>query len=81
MILRPQVDDFGASYMGLSLRADFRPVFIKLGMTLIRDVDGDRSRRVIIAGNARIAAELDATIIAEGVETAAEAYALSDLGI
>ncbi|MCF5547323.1 EAL domain-containing protein, partial [Pseudomonas salomonii] len=44
------IDDFGAGYSGLNLLADFQPDLIKLDMALIRDVDQDRVRQVIVQG-------------------------------
>ncbi len=44
------IDDFGAGHSGLNLLADFQPDLIKLDMALIRDVDRDRVRQVIVRG-------------------------------
>ena len=75
------IDDFGAGYSGLNLLADFQPDLIKLDMALIRDVDQDRVRQAIVRGIVTICAELDVTVIAEGIESAGERDFLADCGI
>ncbi|MCU1760443.1 EAL domain-containing protein [Pseudomonas sp. 14P_8.1_Bac3] len=75
------IDDFGAGYSGLNLLADFQPDLIKLDMALIRDVDRDRVRQAIVRGVVTICAELDVTVIAEGIESAGERDFLADCGI
>jgi len=78
---RTAIDDFGAGHSGLALLADFQPDTVKLDMALIRGVDGDRARRVIIRHIAALCAELGCAVVAEGVETPGELHALRDLGI
>lgn len=75
------IDDFGAGHSGLNLLADFQPDLIKLDMALIRDVDRDRVRQVIVRGIVTICAELDVTVIAEGIESAGERDFLADCGV
>ncbi|MEX3774959.1 EAL domain-containing protein [Pseudomonas sp. MYb118] len=75
------IDDFGAGHSGLNLLADFQPDLIKLDMALIRDVDRDRVRQVIVRGIVTICAELNVTVIAEGIESAGERDFLADCGI
>ncbi|VVN84695.1 EAL domain-containing protein [Pseudomonas fluorescens] len=75
------IDDFGSGYSGLNLLADFQPDLIKLDMALIRDVDRDRVRQAIVRGIVAMCAELDITVIAEGIESAGERDFLDDCGI
>ncbi|MGY2440775.1 S6 modification regulatory phosphodiesterase RimA [Pseudomonas sp. SDO52101_S400] len=75
------IDDFGAGYSGLNLLADFQPDLIKLDMALIRDIDRDRVRQAIVRGIVTICADLDVTVIAEGIESAGERDFLADCGI
>ncbi len=75
------VDDFGAGYAGLSALAGFQPDLLKLDMGLIRGIDTDPVRRAIVAGVVTIADGIGSTLLAEGVETAAEYRALRALGI
>ncbi|OPA94940.1 diguanylate phosphodiesterase [Pseudomonas fluorescens] len=75
------IDDFGAGYSGLNLLADFQPDLIKLDMALIRDVDQDRVRQVIVQGIVTICEQLGVTVIAEGIESAGERDFLHGCGI
>lgn len=75
------IDDFGAGYAGLGLLSDFRTDLVKLDMKLVRGLDADPTRRAIVRGIVSVCAELGVQVIAEGVETAGEAWAVRDLGI
>lgn len=75
------IDDFGAGYSGLDMFAQFAPDELKLDMGLIRGIDGDARRQAIVRATVGMSAELDTLLIAEGVETAAEAATLRDLGV
>ncbi|MGH1574497.1 EAL domain-containing protein [Methylobacterium sp. P31] len=75
------LDDFGAGFAGLSLLANFRPDLIKIDMDLLRGIDTDSGRHAIVSGIVAIARALGVTVLAEGVETAAELGALRGLGI
>ena len=75
------LDDFGAGYAGLSLLADFQPDLIKIDMHLLRGIDASRARQAIVAGLMQIARALDITVIAEGIETAAELAVLRAAGV
>ncbi|WP_267354404.1 MULTISPECIES: EAL domain-containing protein [unclassified Methylobacterium] len=75
------LDDFGAGFAGLSLLANFRPDLIKIDMDVLRGLDTDAGRHAIVSGVVGIARALDVTVLAEGIETAAEREALRALGI
>lgn len=75
------VDDFGAGYAGLNFIATFQPDIIKIDMHLIRGIDQSKSRQAIIKAVVRMCEELHITIIAEGIETAAERDMLASYGI
>jgi EAL domain-containing protein (putative c-di-GMP-specific phosphodiesterase class I) len=75
------LDDFGAGYAGLSLLADFQPDAIKLDMALVRGIDPSLPRRMIVGSVKRLCDEMDIRVVAEGVETEAEARALEAIGI
>ncbi len=75
------IDDFGAGHSGLDMFARFIPDEIKLDMQLVRGVDEDRRRQAIIRAVVGMCEELDTLVIAEGVETAAEAASLRSLGV
>lgn len=75
------IDDFGAGYAGLTLLADFQPDLIKLDMGLLRHLDRDPTRRIIVRNLVRMCEEMRIMVIAEGVETAQERDVLRDAGI
>ena len=75
------IDDFGAGHAGLDLFALFAPDMVKIDMELVRGIDDDRRRQAIVRGIVAICAELDTTVIGEGIETQAECDTLADLGI
>lgn len=75
------IDDFGAGYAGLNLLAELRPDLVKLDMGLIRQLDQDRTRRVICRGIIQVCRELGMEVIAEGVETRDEMRCLQDLDV
>lgn len=75
------LDDFGAGYAGLQLLADFQTDFIKLDMALIRNIDTDMPRRMIVESIVKLCRRMDIAIIAEGIETPGELAAIRDMGI
>jgi EAL domain-containing protein (putative c-di-GMP-specific phosphodiesterase class I) len=75
------VDDAGAGYASLRHILELRPTFAKLDISLVRDIDGDELRQAMAAGLNYFALRTGCRLIAEGVETAAEAEMLLRLGI
>lgn len=78
---RIAIDDVGAGYSGLRHLVDLRPDLLKLDMGLTRNVDTDQARDALVQAMVAFAAKLGSRIIAEGVETAAEAATLRQLGV
>lgn len=75
------LDDFGAGYAGLNLLAEIQTDIIKLDWALIRHIDQDKIRQVIVKGILQICNELSITVIGEGVETYEELSFLQSLGV
>lgn len=75
------IDDFGAGHSGLDRFARFAPDEVKLDMELVRDIGSDPRRQAIVRAVAGLCAELNTLLIAEGIETAAEAATLRGLGV
>jgi EAL domain-containing protein (putative c-di-GMP-specific phosphodiesterase class I) len=67
------IDDFGAGYAGLGLLTDFQPHIIKIDIKLVRDIDTNVVKQAIVAGILMTMKKLGVVVIAEGVETGAEA--------
>ena len=75
------IDDFGAGYAGMNLLATFQPDYIKLDMDLIRGIDRNRAKQVIVRGILQIAEDLGIKPICEGIETEAEYETLREFGV
>lgn len=75
------VDDAGTGYSGLSTVAALKPDFIKVDMSLVRDVDKDPVRRALMETMVTLANRIGSEIIAEGIETKGEACALTEIGV
>ncbi|MDY8108806.1 EAL domain-containing protein [Fulvimarina sp. 2208YS6-2-32] len=75
------LDDFGAGYAGLGLLADFQPDLIKIDMHLVRDIDTSPARQAILSAMLFVARELNITVLAEGIESHAEATTLRAAGV
>jgi len=74
------IDDLGAGYNSLAMLADLQPRYIKLDMSLVRNVDREPRKQRLVSLMATFAEATNATLIAEGVETAEEAKALVECG-
>ena len=79
--LRLAVDDAGAGYASLSHVLRLRPDIIKLDRSLVCDVANDHARRTLIVAFTLLGIDIGATVTAEGVETAEELAAVTDLGV
>jgi len=77
---RIAIDDLGAGYAGLSSFALLEPDFVKLDMTLIRNVDSSTVKQKLVKSLASLCKDMGLYVIAEGVETRAERDAVIDLG-
>ncbi len=75
------VDDAGAGYTSLSHILELRPRYVKLDISLVRDVDSNPARQAMVAGMCHFAQQSGTILVAEGVETPAEADALRELGV
>jgi EAL domain-containing protein (putative c-di-GMP-specific phosphodiesterase class I) len=79
--IRIAVDDAGSGYSSFRHILNLAPDIIKLDISLIRDIDSDPSRRALAAAIVGFAGEMGMTLIAEGIETAAELQTIQHLGI
>lgn len=77
---RLAVDDAGGGYASFAHILSLSPEFIKLDISLVRDIDVDRQRQALARAISGFAAELGVSVIAEGVETAAELEVIANLG-
>lgn len=75
------VDDAGSGYSTLTHVLEMTPDYIKLDRGWVSGIHDDRARQVLVSGLKALADEIDADIIAEGIEMAEEIAALENLGI
>lgn len=75
------IDDVGSSYASLSSLAKFSPDMLKFDVALTRNIDRDQLKRSLLETIISFADEVESTVIAEGIETAAESEALVELGV
>ncbi|CAN0461278.1 unnamed protein product, partial [Scytosiphon promiscuus] len=79
--LRLAVDDAGAGHSSLRHIVQLNPDYVKVDMSLTRNVDSDLARRALIGALLFYTRETSAHIIAEGIETEAELNTLKLLGV
>ena len=77
---RIAVDDLGAGYAGLTSFALLEPEFVKIDMTLTRDIDTSSVKQRLVRTLTGLCADMGMTIVVEGVETPAERDTLGELG-
>jgi EAL domain-containing protein (putative c-di-GMP-specific phosphodiesterase class I) len=75
------IDDVGAGYSGLETIASLRASYLKIDMGLVRDVHLKPVSQQVIKAILDMAVGVDATVIAEGIQTEEEAEAILGLGI
>lgn len=75
------IDDFGSGYSGLNLIADFQTDIVKLDMELIRNINNDPRRQIIVKNNMLMFEQLGIIVLAEGIETEGEMQFLRDIGV
>jgi len=79
--IRVAVDDAGSGFASFRHILQLAPDIIKLDRELIRGIDTDPARRALAAAVVMLAAEIGATVIAEGIETPAELATVRSLGL
>lgn len=79
--MRVAVDDVGAGFSSFSHVLELAPEFVKVDHSITRNIDTDDARRRLAQSIAELAAQIGATVIAEGVETQGELDAVNAAGI
>ena len=75
------VDDTGSGFSSLQSIAEIRPDFIKLDMSLTRNINQNPVKKVLIETFVTFAEKIGSAIIAEGIEEWEELAALADIGV
>jgi EAL domain-containing protein (putative c-di-GMP-specific phosphodiesterase class I)/GGDEF domain-containing protein len=78
---RIAVDDGGAGYGSLQCLAEVRPEWLKIDISLVRDVDTDQVRRSLVASMVTFAERVGVSLIAEGIERVEQLQTLRALGV
>ena len=79
--MRIAVDDAGAGFASLRHILNMSPELIKLDLSLVRDIDQDRSKQALATALIAFSKASGSAIIAEGIETASELKTLVKLGV
>ncbi len=74
-------DDMGTGYSGLERVMELNPGFMKVDISLVRDVDKSYIKQQIIKAMVNLSNSLNSNIIAEGIETRAEYEMLRSLNV
>ena len=75
------VDDLGAGYSNLKRIIDLEPRVVKLDRELISGIDRSTRQQRLVANVVRLCVDLNATVVAEGIETADEFDSLRETGV
>ncbi len=78
---RVAVDDLGAGYAGLSSFTRLEPDYVKLDISLVRNIDASKRQQSLVRSFIGLCTrELGMYVVCEGVETEAERDTLESLG-
>ena len=75
------IDDVGVGYSGLETVATLKPSYLKIDMSLVRDVHQKTVSQQVVRAILDLGVGIGATVIAEGIETEEESQVLIDLGV
>jgi EAL domain-containing protein (putative c-di-GMP-specific phosphodiesterase class I) len=67
------LDDVGSGYSTLNMLSQLHPNIIKIDIDIIKGIDSDSFKQSIFGALAKVAKDHEITVLAEGVETKAEA--------
>lgn len=79
--VRVAIDDAGAGFASFRHILELQPHFVKLDIGLVRGIDADPARQALVAGMRYFATKTRCTLLAEGIETSAEAAMLRSLAV
>jgi EAL domain-containing protein (putative c-di-GMP-specific phosphodiesterase class I) len=79
--IRLAVDDAGAGVANFGHIIDLGPDFVKLDTSLVRRVNAHLGRQALIVGMRYFSRTSGCRLVAEGIETEAEARTLAQLGV
>ncbi len=74
------IDDLGEGYAGLKVLAEAHPHYMKIDMSLVRDIEKKSINQALIRAFIEFGKASNVQLIAEGIETEAELRKLIELG-
>jgi EAL domain-containing protein (putative c-di-GMP-specific phosphodiesterase class I) len=75
------IDDAGTGYSSLERITQLRLQFVKIDMTLIREIQNNKLKRELVKAIIQISKNIGARVIAEGIESNDEMLILMELGV
>lgn len=78
---RIAVDDLGCGYNSLSMLAELQPAFLKVDMSMVRNIHRESRKQRLVDLLARFAKATNSQIIVEGIETPDEAEVVKRIGV
>lgn len=75
------LDDYGSGYNSEINLLELRPNFVKVDITIIRDIDKDINKQQIVENLVDYAHRRNMMVVAEGLETEEEVCKVLDLGV
>jgi len=79
--LQIAIDDAGSGYSGLESILQLRPEYIKVATSIVRNLHTDTIKRQVITALASLGEQIQAPLIAEGIEQPEELHSLLSLGV
>jgi EAL domain-containing protein (putative c-di-GMP-specific phosphodiesterase class I) len=76
---RIAIDDLGAGCAGLTAFAQLEPEFVKLDMSLVRDVHKNPVKQKLVHSMTRLCKDMGITVVAEGIEVPEERDVIVEL--
>lgn len=78
---RIAIDDTGSGHASLNHLIELKPDFVKLDRQLVTGLDLDPGKHALVRSMLHLADDLGADLVAEGIETDGELWALRELGV
>ena len=75
------LDDWGSGYSNSNSLLELAPDYIKVDITIIRDIDTDPDKQQLVSGIVDYAHRRGMKIVAEGIETESELRKVIELGV
>lgn len=79
--LRIAIDDVGAGFSSMRHILKLDPELIKLDRTIVAGIDNDPKQRALCAAMVSFSSQIEACLVAEGIETHAELAAVTEMGV